>query len=245
MSPQEAAARAGRPVGRLGQAFMFDPATAAVGAGHGLDPWGLYYVGRAGVLGDAHPAVVAAALVFFPPAMAEKGWRKGRAVLTPDAAVRVYAEACRAWGRRTLAGAADLDRLVVLARRVVAAADGAALPLFAGWRAVPVPADDLPGAAAQLLHVLREHRGGVHGLAVVASGLRPLEAIVSGPHGPGNARFFGWPEPWPDAEPLAERRAAAEALTDALAAPAWAALDVAEREELVGLVEELSRGLAG
>ena len=93
-------------------------------------------------------------------------------------------ECCR-WGVEQLGGFPRVDRLVELTQRVVFAADASGLPLFAAWRAMPVP-DDAPGAqAAVLLHLLREHRAGAHLLAVRASGLTPLEAIIAGPGGRG------------------------------------------------------------
>ncbi len=58
------------------------------------------------------------------------------------------------------------------------------------------------------------------------SGLRPLEAIVAGAGGPGNAAFFGWPEPLPEVtDELRARLARAEEATDAQVAPAYAVLD--------------------
>jgi hypothetical protein len=50
--------------------------------------------------------------------------------------------------------------------------------------------------------VLRELRGSVHVLAVVAAGLGPLAAVLA-TGGEENARRFGWPEPFPsiDAAP--------------------------------------------
>ena len=52
-----------------------------------------------------------------------------------------------------------MPELVALVERVVDSAEAAALPLFAGWRALPRP-DDAAGRLGLLLNVLREHRGG-------------------------------------------------------------------------------------
>ena len=95
------------------------------------------------------------------------------------------------------------------------------MPLFAAWRAMPLP-DDSPGArAAVLAHLLREHRGAAHLLAVRASGLSPLEAIIAGPEGEAGATAFGWQPPFPPFEPLVRRRSWAEALTDRIAGEAF------------------------
>lgn len=225
------------PVSRLGGAFMTDPATREAGAALGLKAWRLYHAGRAGVLGDVDASVVAAAEVFFPPERVADAWEKGRAVRPPREVAEAYAGLCQAWGRERLGGFGGAGRLAGLAERVAAGADVAGLPLFAGWRAMPLP-DDAPARLAQLLHVLREHRGGLHGVAVLAAGLRPLEAIVAGAQGAAGAAWFGWSEPFPDPEPLRERRQAAEETTDRLVAPAFAALGPGERAELVALLAE-------
>ena len=70
------------------------------------------------------------------------------------------------------------------------------LPLFAGWRAAPRPAD-LPALTGHLLQVLREHRGGVHGLAVLASGLTPLEACAGSATEFYKPQSVGWTDPLP------------------------------------------------
>ena len=61
------------------------------------------------------------------------------------------------------------------------------------------PAPNHPaGRAAQLMQILREWRGGTPPWSPPPpSGSRPLEAILTN-EGPGQAKFFGWPEPFPD-----------------------------------------------
>jgi hypothetical protein len=222
-----------KTVSKSGGAFMLRPATIERARELGMNPFAFYYLGRCGVLGDVDPDLVATTIVFFPPEMVAKSWRKGRAVMGPSDAAEAYAEECRRWGRSHLGAAEGLERLVELSEKVADAVDPAGLPLFAGWRALPRP-DDAPGRAAQLLNVLREHRGGLHIVAVLSVGLSPLEAVVTG-SGADSARFFGWPEPYPDPEGLREQHARAELLTDELAAPAYEALIDAERDELAAL----------
>ena len=236
MTPEDAAAATAGPIGALGGAFMLAKATLKKGPELGFPKgWSFYFAGRGGVLGDVVPDVIAAAFVFFPVPWVQQQWLLGRAVMEPAAAAAAYAEACQAWGREHLAGAPDLERLVELLQRLAAGADPAGAPLFAGWRAMALP-DDAPGAAAQLLHVMREYRGGMHGMAVLASGLAPRDAVVAA-GGEGNAQFFNWPEPYPEREPLLDVHATAEKRTDALAARAFTALSEAERDELLSLVQ--------
>jgi hypothetical protein len=234
VTPEDAVAATKQTISKTGGAFMLTPATMERGAELGFAPFPWYYAGRCGVLGDVDPDVVHAAMVFFPQSMVHKAWKKGIAVLAPQEASARYAEACQAWGRVHLAEADGLDRLCVRLEELAAAIDPVGMPLFAGWRALPLP-DDAPGRAAQLLNVLREHRGGAHAIAVLASGLTPLEAIVSSSYGPDNARFFGWPEPYPDPAPLAEARAEVEQVTDRIVAQAYAAIDADALDEIASL----------
>ncbi|GAC1327422.1 MAG: hypothetical protein NVSMB13_13690 [Mycobacteriales bacterium] len=239
MTPEETVAAVAPPIQKIGGAFMQQRKNATIAAELGMHPWALYYCGRGGVLGDVDADVVTAAFVFMPAAMVRKAWDRGRSVRPVQEMARRYAEICQEWGRTRFAGFEGAGRLAELAERVVEAVDPAGLPLFAGWRAMPLP-EDAPARACQAVHLLREHRGGVHAVAVLASGLSPLEASVSITDGPGSPGFFGWPEPHPDPAPLAERRAAAEARTDELVAPAYAVLSADERTELAELLAAAS-----
>lgn len=244
LTARQAADRAKRPVGDLGMQFMADPLTRDAGRRLGLRGRPLYHLGRGGALGDVPVAVVVAAFGFFPAAVVAEHWAAGRAALEPAEAARAYAGMCNDWGRRALAGQAGLDRVDALLARVVAAADPAGLPLFAGWREVVLP-EDPPGRVAQRLHVLREHRGAVHVAAVAAVGLDPLAAILAGPYGAANAAFFDWPEPYPDPAGHAGAWAAAEDLTGAAAARPYEVLDPAERAELARLLQGLHTAVLG
>ncbi len=232
-------------IGAIGSAFMLHPETMARATELGYpNGFAFYFAGRGGVLGDVDADVVVASFGFFAPAMTRMMWEQGVAVHGARTAGHQYAEACAAWGRHRLAGIDGIDRLVHLAERVVAAADPAGLPLFAGWRAEP-RVDDAPGRAMQLMHVLREWRGSAHVVAALASGLTPLEAILT-KDGPDRAKMFGWAEPFPDVSALVDRRNAAEDLTDRLCAPAYeSALDAGERGEFVALVEKVGSVLLG
>jgi hypothetical protein len=137
-----------------------------------------------------------------------------------------------------------MDRLADLAERVVRAAELPGLTLFAGWRAEPLP-DDAPARAYQLLHVMREWRGSIHVVAVAASGLTPVEAVLASPGGEEQATLFGWEPPFPDVSDLADVRRSAEDLTNDLQISAYeTALDPSERGELVELVGRVRGALS-
>lgn len=236
MTPEDAAAITAEPIFALGGAFMLARPTLRKGPELGFPKgWSFYFAGRGGALGDVPADVVAAAMVFFPPAFVQQQWLLGRAVMEPPAAAAAYAQACQDWGRENFDGLDRLERLVELLRLLAAGGDAAGAPLFAGWRALPLP-EDPAGAAAQLLQVMREFRGAMHAMAVLSAGLTPLEAVVAG-GGAGNAEFFSWPEPYPERDPLLELHAEAEETTDMLTASAYEALDQSEREELVELLQ--------
>lgn len=240
LTPQEAAQALAGPVGFLGGWFMASRSTYKRGGELGFNGMAFYYAGRGAALGDANAEVVASAMTFFPAALVETMWREGRKVLDPPAALAAFCECCWSWGRRRLAEAPELDLTTALLARVIDGADAAALPLFAGWREAPRPAD-LAALAAHLLHVLREFRGGAHGLAVLASGLRPVEAAAASATDFYTPQSVGWSEPLPEVtSEIRARRAAAEELTDRIVAPAFAVLTPGERAELVTRVKALA-----
>ncbi len=191
------------------------------------------------MLGDVDAEVIIAAFGFFCPATVRAAWESVPS--SAAAAATAYLHVVQDFGRRKLAGFAGADRLAALLEPVVRSAEVAGVPLFAGWRGLPL-AGDGAARAMQLLHVVRELRGGLHVLAVRASGLSPLQAVlIAGSavnDGPAQARLFGWSEPF-EAITEAQRRRwdAAEALTDTLIEPAFAVLDEAEGKELIDLVD--------
>ncbi|MFH8253665.1 SCO6745 family protein [Streptomyces roseolus] len=229
-----------RPLHDFGDEFMSDDATAAIGLRAGFAPGrGFYCRGRFGVLGEAPAPVVQAIQGFLGPELVIAGWEAGRSVMPPEEAAACYARAVRTWGRAHIPAEADVEHFNRLAQRLIDAADADALPLFAGWRAQPVPGDDPVGAAMQRIHVLREHRGACHLAAVRPSGLSAREAMVVN-LGVEQAAHYGWREPSPVAAALVSRWQRAERLTDELQAPLYAALTGRQRTEFAHCVGVLT-----
>lgn len=227
------------PIGDLGGRWMLDPQVLAAGAAAGYPNGYAYYVaGRGGVLGDVDADVVVSAFGFFEPATLRKMWERGGAVEGPRAAARRYAAGCAEYLGPKVSGFGGLERFVELATKAATGIDPSGLALFAGWRAEPLP-DEIEARAALLLHVLRELRGGVHLLAVVTSGLPPLDAVVVA-GGVETAQRFGWREPFP--EPDADRWTEAEERTDQILTGLYRRVlwdvEVAELAELVGGLAE-------
>jgi hypothetical protein len=224
---------------------MTSPEEEAASVAAGLEGWQLYYLGRHGVLGDVDPDVVLAAAYIFPADHLRAEWVTARAVMTPEEALDRYVAVCHDWSQVRFAGLTGAARLAELGQRVIDASDVIGLPLFAGWRALPVPSGDDEVAVAQraghVCQVLREHRGACHGVAMTALQLDPLMAILANPDGgrpEENALEYGWEPPFPvpsDADRAL--RLEVEEATDDLVARAYDALSTDELAEFVGLLE--------
>ena len=245
MTPEQAAANAKPGLAQVVGAFAESPQTLRRARLLGLSGWAYHVSARAGALGDVRPETVAAAIGFIAPEAVTDGWEATSKTSEPmEVATWHLHELCR-WGDDHLGEFPRVGRVLDLTRRVVAAVDASGLPLFAAWRSMPVP-DHTPGAlAAVMLHLLHEHRMGVHVVAVRASGLTPLEAIIAGPEGETGAVAFGWQPPYPPAGPIVRRLMWAESVANALAGQAYGHLDRAERIELIGLLESLNHRLSG
>ncbi|GGM62804.1 hypothetical protein GCM10011608_55040 [Micromonospora sonchi] len=236
MTPEQVAAACKPAVLALGEAYNRCPITLSRARVLGISGWAFYITGRAGALGDVRAETVAAALGFIAPDAVADGWDAAvRTVRPGEVATASLAECCR-WGDENLSALPGVDRFATLVERAVAAADASGMPLFAAWRAMP-PLAQHPGArAAAGLRLLREHFTGAHLVAVRASGMSPLEAVLTGPEGESGAVACGWPPPYPPVGPLVRRRLWAEAVTDRLVAPAFVVLGPDEGAELVELL---------
>lgn len=226
-------------IGMLAMGWLINDETNTRAAELGLNAEGrgAYAVGRLGVLGDCPVDVVVSAAYFWEPDTMRQMVAAGRAAMSPAEGARIYTQICQEWGATHLDGMDGVERLGELLDKVVSTASPLGAPMFAGWRAMPVPAE--PGAARtfQLAQVMRELRFSRHCVAVQATGLAPLDAILSGPAGEWNATFFGWPDPFPDTSHLGDLREQAESLTDRLHAADLDVLTDAERAELRDLAK--------
>lgn len=225
-----------------GSAHYFDPETVARGKEIGLDVFGFYLLGRGGVLGDVEWPVVHSAFGYFNPDVVRDMWNAGREKMAPRDAGRAYIECCQELGRRRLSDVDGLETFCNAAEQVNDAAEVPGLSLYAAIAAEPL-ATDLPARAMQLVAVLREFRGSAHLLAVVASGLRPIEAHYL--QSPDFWAMFGWadadiPEVTDDHR---RRLEAAEALTDRLVLPAYSVLDAEGAAALVAGMEAIAAAL--
>ncbi|MHB8438737.1 MAG: SCO6745 family protein [Acidimicrobiales bacterium] len=240
MDALDAATRTTDAVSYLPAGFMLDAATYAHGAEIGFDGIDFYFAGRGGALGEVPGSVVAATFVFFEPQHAAQAFERGCKVRPPSEAADEFAGCLARWSEEHLPGDVDYARLAELLGRVIAGSSPAAAPLFAAWAARPEP-DAAPAKALHRLNVIRELRGGLHGAAVIAQGLAPLEALSV--KTPFMAALFGWGEPLADTSAFADAHSRAEAATNRAIATGFDSLEPSERDELVELLATAHSGV--
>lgn len=231
----EAVSTTGAAMGEAIGIFMLHPETFAgsIAAGY-QNPFAGYVAGRGGVLGEATGATVASVFVIFEPNFVFAMWDEGRAVRGAAGAAEVYWNQVADFGRRYLAGAEGPARIAQLGEKIIAATPTGGVPMFAGWRAMPL-AEDAEARALQVMFVLRELRGDVHFNVLANSGITPVEAhMLHG--GEDYTRMFGWSEPFADGADKRSRYAEVEEATNHRMADIFtAALDHDEIEELARL----------
>jgi hypothetical protein len=241
MDALAAATATASAVSTVGSHFMLDGNTYKRGAELGFSGLDFYIAGRGGVLGDVDADVVAAALTFFEPGHVRTQWDAGRAVMPAAKAADAFAACCHAWADEHVPDDLDAMHLAELAGRVVATARPACAPVFAGWRALPVPTG-AKAAAAHQMNALRELRLGLHAAAIVSAGLTPLQAVSL--RTPQMAPLFGWPA-LADTDGLQALWDAAEERTTASMAHAYEGIAEAERAELTELTTALHHATKG
>ncbi|MCB0970107.1 MAG: hypothetical protein KDA97_01125 [Acidimicrobiales bacterium] len=244
MDAIEGAAASGDSINGLGSHFMLDLNTYAYGGELGFEGIDFYLAGRAGVLGEVPAGVVVASLVFFEPTLVATAWERSGKVMSRIDAAKEFAGVAHRWADAHVPDDVDALRLADLAGRVADAASVAGAPLFAGWRALAEPTCDRPKAlAVHRVNALRELRGAMHGAAVLTQGIHPHAAVAR--RTPYMLDVFGWSEPHPDKADVREPWAEAQAATERAVAPAYEALEPAEREELAELVNAVQAAVTG
>jgi hypothetical protein len=224
--------------------FYFSPVAERRAAELGFDIFTFYFIGRGGPLGDVEWPAVHSAFGYFNPAVIKDAWERGREKVAPRDAGRAFLGCGAEFGREKLGDVEDLAEFCAAADAVNEAARGRAegLALYAAASAEPL-ADDPPARAMQLVSILREYRGSAHLLAVVASGLRPIEAhYIARPEMFG---LFGWSESdTPDVgDEHRQRLADAGEMTDRMVAPAFGVLDGAGAKALTTGMDAIEAAL--
>jgi len=239
----DAARAAGGPIEQAVAVFMLHPETfaASIAAGY-QNPLAGYTAGRGGVLGETTAGTISSIFVIFEPTFIRAMWEEGVAVRGAAGAAEVYWEQTAGFGRKYLAGAQGLDRFSELGEKIIAAAPDIGLPLFAGWRTMPLAAD-APARALQVMFILRELRGSVHFNALTISGITPVESHMLN-KGHQYTTMFGWSEPLADGADKKDRYAEVENATNRRMAEIFAAaLTHAEAAEFAQLSSDAHASL--
>ena len=231
--------------------------------------WDGYFAGRAAPLGLAPAGVVHAVFYNFADGEVARHipWVWGKT--TPPEAIAVRERGSAAALRQMIGRLADspaLVRVADLATRAALSAPTEGRVLYAGLRALDVPGEPV----ARLWHaatLLREHRGDGHNAALVAHGIGGTEAHVLLALSLGmRAEEFGRIHHLPKAQLAAvvdglrdrglvdaagaltdagqETRERIGALTDELAAPAYAVLSADELDELIAGLEPIAAAVS-
>jgi len=217
-----------------------------------------YFAARSSALGAVGPDVVTATFYVFSPALVGRVVPLVWEAASPAAWATARSEGVAAALHEVL-GDPDVTEAVELARRACAGLTVAGRPLYAGWRAVEWPEEPL----LQLWHaglLLREHRGDGHVTALMAAGLDPVEALVTGGLAASNTDFVRATRGWTGEEWAAgvqrcrdrglvddggltaagvELRQQVERATDVLAMDGWAHLGGDGAQRLVELLRPL------
>lgn len=241
MDAIEAARATADAVAYLPAGFMMAGRTYKRGSELGFDGIDFYTAGRGGALGDVDSPVVTAAFFYFNPDSVHQAWERSRPVMPRREAAQAFAACLESWALARMSDDVDCARLADLLGRVNGHANVAGAPLFAAWRGLPEPCEP-KARALHRLNVLRELRGAVHGSAVIASGLEPLQAVLV--RSPQMAGIFGWTEPFPDVESCRHTWQEAEDATNRVIGHAYGVLDDKERAELVELAVAAHKGAA-
>ena len=237
-------ARTFKPLQQFTRGWMMADATDEYGVALGFRTGKQFWiVGRAGVLGSCTPDVAVGALAFHAPEHVHDAWASIPDGLTPMDVATHYHGRIVEWGDRVIGDfdRARMERLDELGRRIVDAAPVNLGAVFGGWRSMPTP-EGYGARVALTTHVLREMRGAAHSVAVVASGITPLDAILASTNapprtGPPYAEAMGFTGPFRDPEEVREARLAAEASTARIMATYYDVLTDDELSEFGELVE--------
>lgn len=241
VTPEQTAAATRADLDVLGGTWIKAAQTLKHARELGLSGWVFTVAGRAGALGDVPPEVAAAALGLIAPEAVRDAFEAARKVLPVSLLARERLERCARWGSEELSGHRDIVRFTALAERVLTIADAAALPLFAAWRTIEVPARTDAARAAVSAYKLMELRASANLAAFRVAGLTPVLALLSGPEGEAGAVAFGWQPPFPSVGQLMRRRAWADAVADRIVGEALSVLDAVERHEFQVTLASLAR----
>jgi hypothetical protein len=249
--------------------FMSDePNDAMAELGFG-NYWDGYFAGRSAPLGRVPAEVVHATFYNFADGEVARHIPKVWATTTPEAAHAARSRGCTAAVRRILGDLVETPgfaRAVELLAKAATSAPYEGRPMYAALRSLPMPEEPV-ARLWYAANMLREHRGDGHIVALVSEGIAGLESHVlcALDNDIYPAETFGRIHHLPKATLAAlmdglrarglidadgrfteagrATKDRIEALTDVLAEPPYAALEPAERDELIKVLEPIAAKL--
>lgn len=238
MTPEDFVAAVSDPFQNLGAMHYFGPKAKAAAEGLGIDGFRFYFAGRGGVLGAVSPEVLSAAFGYFNPETINKIWPSCIERCDVTAAAQAQLGVAYDIGDEFLGGIDGLAEAAASLGTLMTSIDLAALPLFAGFVAQPVPAPPTHAFMHQTI-MFRELRGSVHLAAVAAAGCRSRAAHQI--RRPNDLEMFGYD----DAIEISDTERAAyemvEERTDAaMAVHAAAGLSADQRSQIAATVETIT-----
>lgn len=236
MDAEQLAAETKDPLGTLGALHYFHPDVLAKAKENGMDGMRMYYLGRGGVLGNVESHVVWGAFGYFNPTLVKKMWDTASERMEPREASRLYLKWAGELGVDLFSDVEGLEGFNAAAAKVHERTNPAALGLYSGYAAEPAPEDP---AAAAIFHAiaLRELRGSVHLVAIVASGMDPL--VVHAMRRPDAVQMFGYEELPPVTDADRAEIAKIDEHTDQMMAQIYSVLSAEEAAALANGVQAM------
>jgi hypothetical protein len=150
----------------------------------GLSPIEAYFCGRSAPMGRVDGSVISSIFAFFKPSVAISATNQGWDKADPNEVVRARLDGISKYFTRVIGPEPDeTTRLAVdtLLSAVESVSD-MSRPLFAAWRNIELPRDDVNLALWRACDLFREHRGAAHAAAWLTAGLHPRECVVLSKH---------------------------------------------------------------
>jgi hypothetical protein len=230
----------------------------------GVRPSLAYFAARSAAMGQVPAAVVEATFYVFAGSLVSLAVPSTWSVTTPsDLLAARHRGVTATLGSLLPDRPGELDQAVALARTACEGLSAPGRPLYAAHTALPWPSDPLL-ALWHAATLLREHRGDGHVAVLAASGIGPVEAMITSALAGGTSLGFqratrGWddaawdagaaglreqglltgeaPAEWALTDEGRELRAEVEAATDAAALAGWAHLGVEGTRRLAELAK--------
>lgn len=241
MTPEDFVAAVSDPFQNIGALHYFGPKAKAAAEGLGIDQFRFYFAGRGGVLGEVSNEVMQSSFGYFNPQLVAKMWSSSKERCDVTAAAAAQLQVAYDIGEELLVNVSDLGEAATALGALATSVDVAALPLFAGFLAQPVP--EVPTHAFMHQAILyRELRGSIHLAAIAATGCESRAAHQI--KRPKDIQNFGYEDEIELSEAVRAAYAQVEPLTDtAMIQHCSAALSAEQRAQIATTVEAAASAL--